>query len=57
MVLKKTNNWVRDRGWRRANPGLGKGNFDQDGGFWRKKPTKRNEDWGANCSVFPIVII
>ena len=57
MVLKKQITGKGIGGGGGQTPGLGKGKFDQEGGFGRRSPQKDNEDWGADCPVFPIVIL
>ena len=57
MVLKKTIYWERDRGWRRANPWVGKrGSLNQED-LEKGCREQEEEDWGANCPMLSIVII
>ena len=57
MVLKNQMTGKGIGGGGGQTPGLGKGKFDQEGGFGRRSPQKDNEDWGADCPVFPIEIL
>ena len=56
MVLKNQLTGKGIGGGGGQTPGLGKGMLNERGSG-RRRRSKKNEDWGANCSAFPIVIL
>ena len=56
MVLKNQLTGKGIGGGGGQTPGLGKGLFNKRR-IWKKMPKREDEDWGANCSAFPIVIL